>query len=424
VLLTRPSGPVDAQSTTDDHDQQGGFPVPSRVLDFPVFDADNHMYETPEAFTKFLPAKYDGLIQYVEVKGRTKIAVRGTISEYIPNPTFDVVAAPGAQAEYFKHGNKEGKSRREIMGKPIRALPGFKDPEPRLALMDELGVDRALMWPTLASLLEERLRDDPVAMHEVIHALNQWMYEHWTFGYEGRIFPTPIITLPIVERAIEELEWVLERGTRIILVRPAPVPGFMGPRSFALPEFDSFWQRVVDADVVVGMHASDNGYTKYTNEWDGAREGEMLPFKQGSAFAAVIGNQHRGIYDTLASAVAHGLCTRFPTLKIAPVENGSHWVRPLLTDLAETYEKNPHLFDEDPVAVFKRNVYVHPFHEEDPIGLVELLGADRVIFGSDYPHPEGLADPISFVDELKGLPDGDVRKVMGGNLARIMGVAA
>ena len=398
--------------------------MPSRHLDFPVFDADNHMYETPDAFTKFLPSRYEGLIQYVDVKGRTKIAVRGRISEYIPNPTFEVVAAPGAQEEYFKVGNPEGKTRREILGKPMRSLPGFKDPEPRLKLMDELGIDRALMWPTLASLLEERLSDDPVATHEVIHSLNQWMHEHWTFDYEGRIFPTPIVTLPIVERAIAELEWLLERDARIILVRPAPVPGFMGPRSFALPEFDPFWKLVAEADILVGMHASDNGYTKYTNEWDGVSEGEMLPFKEGSPFAAVIGLQHRGIYDTMASAVAHGLCTRFPTLKIAPVENGSHWVRPLLQDFAEAYERQPHMFDEDPVEVFKRNIFVHPFHEEDPRGLVALLGPSQVLFGSDYPHPEGLADPITFVDELQGLPDDTVRLVMGGNLARLMGVAA
>ena len=155
---------------------------------------------------------------------------------------------------------------------------------------------------------------------QVIHALNQWMYEHWTFNYQDRIFPTPIITLPILDRAIAELEWLIERGARVILVRPAPVPGFMGPRSFALEEFDPFWKLVTEADLLVGMHASDNGYTKYTNEWDGAREGEMLPFKDGSPFSAIVGSQHRGIYDSMASAIGHGLCTRFPTIKIAPVE--------------------------------------------------------------------------------------------------------
>lgn len=396
--------------------------MPSRDLDLPVFDADNHMYETPEALTKFLPDEYEGVVRYVEVRGRTKIAVKGRISEYIPNPTFDKVAAPGAQEEFFKHGNPEGKSRRELMGKAIASPPGFREPGPRIELMDELGIDRALMWPTLASLVEERLRDDPEATHVVIHALNRWMHEQWTFNFEDRIFPAPVITLPIVERAIEELEWVLEHGARIILVRPAPVPGYRGPRSFALPEFDPFWERVQDADVVVGMHASDSGYQRYLNEWEGISDAEFTPFKGTSGFAAITGSGYRAITDTIASAVGHGLLTRFPHLKIAPVENGAGWVRPLLKAMESAYKNAPHLFDEHPVDVFTRNVYIHPFHEEDPRELIDLVGADHIIFGSDYPHPEGLADPITFIDELHGLDPTIQAQIMGGNLARIMNV--
>ena len=82
----------------------------ARTCDFPVFDADNHLYETQDAFTRHLPDRYKGLVDYVEVRGRTKIVVKGTISDYIPNPTFDVVARPGAQEEYFRKGNPEGKS--------------------------------------------------------------------------------------------------------------------------------------------------------------------------------------------------------------------------------------------------------------------------------------------------------------------------
>src|SRR5713101_1109488 len=119
------------------------------------------MYETREALTKFLPKRYENIIDYVDVRGRTKIVVKGQISEYIPNPTFDVVARPGAQEEYFRHGNPEGKSYRQLIGEPMRAIPASREPGPRVELMDEQGIDQTLLFPTLASLLEERMRDDP-----------------------------------------------------------------------------------------------------------------------------------------------------------------------------------------------------------------------------------------------------------------------
>ena len=74
----------------------------------PVFDADNHFYETTEAFTRYLPKQYQNAIQYVQVNGRTKLAVGGKITEYIPNPTFDKVARPGAQEQYYRVGNPNG----------------------------------------------------------------------------------------------------------------------------------------------------------------------------------------------------------------------------------------------------------------------------------------------------------------------------
>ena len=239
--------------------------------DYPIFDADNHLYETEESFTKHLPDKYKRAIDYVQVRGRTKIVVRGQISEYIPNPTFEVVARPGAQEDYYRKGNPEGLSRREIYGEPIKAIPAFRNPADRLELMDEQGLDRTLMFPTLASLLEERLKDDPLLTHAAIHSLNEWLYETWQFNYENRIFTTPVITLPIVEKAIEELEWVVERGARAVLIRPAPVPGYMGPRSFALPEFDPFWEKVVENKVLVALHSSDSGYSRYHSEWIGSQ---------------------------------------------------------------------------------------------------------------------------------------------------------
>ncbi len=382
----------------------------------PIFDADNHLYETEEAFTKFLPERYRDAVQYVEVRGRKKIAVNSKISEYIPNPTFEVVARPGAMEDYYRIGNPEGKSRRELFGDPIKSPPSFREPVSRLALMNEQGLDRTLMFPTLASVLEERMKDDPNAAHAIIHAFNQWLHETWTFNYENRIFSTPVITLPIVEKAIEELEWVLERGAKVILVRPAPPTGFRGPRSFANPEFDPFWARVQEADILVALHSSDSGYERFANEWIGSDE-EFLPFKP-NAFRML--GSWRPIEDAVASLVCHGALTRFPKLKIAVIENGASWVAPLMKSFADLWKKMPQDFPENPIEAMKRCVHISPFWEEDMGALAELLGPDRVLFGSDFPHPEGLGNPVSYMDVLTGLPHELVAKIMGGNLARLM----
>ena len=149
------------------------------------------------------------------------------------------------------------------------SLDAFFDPEPRLQLMKGMGIDRTLLWPTLAHGIEDRLADNPDAACAVIHAVNEWMHEHWSFVYEDSIFSTPMISLSVLDRALGELEFVHERGARIFLLRVAPGPDVEGPRSFALPEFDPFWERVQELDIVVGMHVGDSGYSRYTNEWEG-----------------------------------------------------------------------------------------------------------------------------------------------------------
>ncbi|MBV9485697.1 MAG: amidohydrolase family protein, partial [Frankiaceae bacterium] len=90
--------------------------------------------------------------------------------------------------------------------------------------------------------------------------------------------------------------------------------------------------------------------------------------------------------------------------------------------MKDLYKKMPQDFMENPVDVVKRNIYISPFWEEDLGALAELIGEDHVLFGSDYPHPEGLADPASYAKELEHLPEETVRKIMGGNLAQLMGV--
>ena len=192
--------------------------VRERNLDFPVFDADNHMYENTDAFTKFLPPEYEGVVKYIDDGNRSKLAMKDRIEPRHPEPD---VPAGGAS--------------RWPAGRPPPA-PFDQRARRVLRRRASLQADAGVRHQPVADVADPRqchragVARRPARDQAVFHALNQWMYEHWTFGYENAIFPTPAICMAVVDQAIEELEWVAERGARIVYIRPAPV---IGPRGRA-----------------------------------------------------------------------------------------------------------------------------------------------------------------------------------------------
>ena len=387
-------------------------------LGYPVYDADNHLYETEEAFTANLPRKWRRELRYVEVEGRKKLAIGGVISDYIPNPTFDVLAAPGAHEKWYRGTNHEGLSLRELSGKPIACPPAYRNGAARIELMDEQGVHATLIFPTLASAIEERMSYDHELMNAALHSLNVWMHEEWGFHREERLFAVPFVTLMDLDMAIAELDWALARGARTLGVRPAPVPGYRGTRSPGAPEFDPFWARAQEAGIFVSMHASDSGYEKFVRMWQGGNR-EFLPF-QPDPLTLCLGLPSRAISDSISALICHGVFDRFPGVRVASIENGSKWVKPLLGTFAHVYGQMPKEFSRPPVETFRRHISVAPFYEEPLAELGELIGVSQVLFGSDYPHPEGLANPVDFLSELAPFGAADRQRIMSGNLKALL----
>ncbi len=386
-------------------------------LGYPVYDADNHLYEPEEAMTANLPRKYQREFQYVEVRGRTKLAIGGQISDYIPNPTFEVLAAPGAHEKWYRAQNHEGLSLRELSGTPIPCPAAYRNGEARLALMDEQGVHATLVFPTLASAVEERMHHDHLLMNAVLHSLNEWMHDQWGFSREGRLFAVPFITLMDIDLAVAELEWALERGARTVGLRPAPVPGYRGSRSPGFAEFDPFWARVNEAGIFVSMHASDSGYDRYARMWQGGSE--FLPFAP-DAFRTCANIADRAIHDSMAALVCHGVFDRHPKVRVASIENGGKWVKGLMDTFAQVHGQMPRDFSEPPTETFRKHIFVAPFYEEPIQELADLIGVTNVLFGSDFPHPEGMAEPLSFIHELDGMASDDQRRIMSTNLQALL----
>ena len=119
-------------------------------------------------------------------------------------------------------------------------------------------------------------------------------------------------------------------------------------------------------------------------------------------------------------AIGDGLFHRHPRLRITSIENGSEWVPPLLQKLEKTYKQLPMLFHEPPLETFRRHVWIVPEYGEDIRWLADTLGIEHVLFGSDFPHAEGYAVPLDWVDELEGFDPDETRKVMSSNMQALL----
>jgi predicted TIM-barrel fold metal-dependent hydrolase len=386
----------------------------STTVDARVFDADNHYYEAPDAYTRHIdPAMAKRAMQWADINGKRRLLVGGKINRFIPNPLFDPVAKPGSLDEYFRGKNPGSKDIRALFGdlEPIR--PEYRDRDARLRVMDEQGLDGCFLFPTLGVGMEESLADDPPALTAAFAAFNRWLEDDWGYAYEERIFAAPMLSLVDVDAAVAELTRVLEADARIICVKGGPAHTPTGLTSPADRRFDPFWALVNEAGVTVGIHSGDAGYGRYLADWEPTGDFESF---RGSPLRGVL-SADRAPYETMAALVCHGLFDRFPRIRVASIEAGASWVPALIKKLAKAYGQMPSSFVSDPVETFRAHVWIAPFYEDDMGELKEDLGLEHLLFGSDWPHAEGLADPRAFAEDLRrhDYSDAEISTVMTEN---------
>ena len=380
-------------------------------LGFRAFDADHHYYEHEEAFTRHIdPRMKKRCMDWAVVNGRRRLLVGGKINRFIPNPTFDPVARPGSLDAFFRGKNPEAKDIRTLFGELDPINPAYRDRDARIALLDTQQLEGAYFFPTLAVGMEESLRHDPEACVAAFRAFNRWIDDDWGFAYRDRIYAAPYMCLIDEDAAVRELDWALEKGARLVCMRAGPIAHPSGSCSPGDKRFDRFWSRVAEAGITVAYHSGDAGYQKFADEWGVG--GEFQAFDYDALRMCL---SPAPIRDTIAALVCHRVFERHPGLRVATIESGSSWVAPLLAALKKTHGQMPMSFGHDPVELVQRHVWVSPYYEDDLAGLKSDLGADHILFGSDYPHAEGLAEPTEFIHDLEGYDADEVRLVMREN---------
>jgi len=398
-------------------------------LGFRPFDADNHYYEATDAFTRHIdPAMAKRCMQWAEVGGKRRLLVGGKINKFIPNPTFDPIASPGALEDYFRGRNEGGLDLKTMFGElePIEDHPAYRNRDARVALLGEQGMDGALLFPTLGVGMQEALRRDVPALHAAFQAFNRWLDDDWGFDRgDGKLYAAPMITFADPVLAEAEVRRVLDAGARIMVTVPGPVPdggdGYVSPGH---PQFDPVWALIAESGVPLALHAGLSGISHYGTFWrtGGDAGGGFEGFKHAAFPLAAFAD--RGIADSFTALICHGVLSRFPDLRLASIENGAMWVPDLLRNLRDAHGKMPFAFDRHPVDQFRRQVWVAPYYEDDMARLKDELGIDRLLFGSDFPHTEGLPEPTDFVKDIPTFDAAETRAIMRDNVLDLLGIGA
>lgn len=399
-------------------------PVETPAYVGPIFDADTHLYETPDAFTRFLPRHLkeewgvgyrhgaDG--QFALYVGPRKVEIS---AEYM---TEDFRIPPPGKLHEWLRAQKEGKSEVDMR---VPLTRDMLEPAARVKKLDEWDVRSSILFAgNFVSAVS--YFDEPIAAHESFHAYNRWLADQWGLNYRDRIYACPILTLLDVPKACEQARWAAENGARLVLMPMGPFNG----KAPAHPDHDAFWAILNEAGISVVFHVSEAIYLKqHMAVWGEPMQKSRL---RQSAFVWMHGYSERPVIETISSFIFWNFFERFPNIKVLSAENGSEWVPSTLVkmDKSRGMAKNGHWpggqLKERPSHIFMRHVGVVAYPEDNIFSLVEQSGsADWLLMGSDYPHSEGVETPAQFAEEAcRGLSADDTCKIMYENGMRFVGL--
>ena len=301
---------------------------------------------------------------------------------------------------------------------PLR--PEYQDHDARVAVTERQGLGAVFLFPTLGCGVEEALKHDVPATMASLTAFNRWLEEDW--GFVVRTSPhrgTDAVARRSRTRRSRN-STVSSSGERASCTSaPRRSPASTARRARSATARTTRYGRVSrEASIPVAFHLGDSGYNAFTVMWGGSANFEG--FGNTSILSRILVSD-RAIHDTIAALVVDGVFFRHPTLRVASIENGSDWLALLVKRLKKQANQTPWVFKEDPLEAIRRNVWVTPYCEEDLPALAELIGVERILFGSDWPHGEGLAEPVDFAKELDGFDESEVRKIMRDNALELLG---
>src|SRR5215211_4076433 len=359
------------------------------MTDPPVIDADGHVLEPRAAFARLSD----------DHRPRIETDARGLDHVLVGNQeifvgSLGMLGTPGAVVADLRNA------------KPLEeAIAGAFDPRARVADLDVEGVDAAVLYPTVG-LAYWAIADRDAAL-AVVRAYNDWLAGFCAadpgrlFGVAALPFQDPVAAAAELRRARDELDF------RVAFVRPNPCAG----RTIVDPANDVVWQTAEELDVTIGIHEGSQPAIP-TLGLDRAPYNALVLHATSHAFEHMM---------ACAQLMALGVMERHPTLRFVFLEAGGgwapYWVERLDHQVSRFGGYCPDM-KHLPSEYFARQCWISFEVDEHTLPvLAPVIGADRIVWGTDYPHPDCTFPGM--VKELRGaiggFSDTDRARLLGGN---------
>jgi uncharacterized protein len=379
-----------------------------------ILDADRHVIEPIEMWRRYLPPAYrDGApaLQPIPPDGELARALRAKAPAGFRLPAIMMLDGRPVWAKVSERALLDiGRTLAERPGSLARgATPGGQ-----VRSMDDAGIDVAFLYPSFASYLvaiDDMAADRAAAF---ARAYNDWIAEFCSTS-SARLRPVAIISRHDPATMVDELARVVERGFRAVVLRPNPIKG----RTLGHPDLEPFYAACERLSIAVGIHDGTHARvpTAGADRFDShfALHACSHPMEQMMAFLAL---------------VEGGVLERHPALRVGFLEAGCGWVPYWLCrldELAYKYlggEVAEHVRRE-PSAYFRRQCFVtmDPFEGRYIADVIAHVGADRVLFSTDFPHPD---HDVELVPQMRALApalgEPTLRGILWNNAARFYGL--
>lgn len=342
-----------------------------------VIDADGHVVEPPNLWTDRAAKRFADRVPRIDLgdDGLERLVVEG-----LPDP----IMPPGAvslAANYGRPIPRKREDRRFL----LQTEPGGWDPAARLRQMDVDGIDLAVVYPTLGLMWQHLVRD-PALAHEICRIYNDWVIDEYCHHDSARLVPAIQLPLWDLSQTVAEVERCAAKGARAAIL-----PAYLADLpDFGQPQFDPLWEVAESTGVSIGLHVSGAEHPAGSSSFYTPKTGYfwwLVSFSDELRWS-------------LTAFFQGAVWDRFPGLTVLILEAGGGWI-PAWLDRMDSKFPNGRWstkLKNTPSTYFGTNLFVSVDPDESSIPmLTERVGADRIMWASDYPHGDAVAEPVKLI---------------------------